>query len=189
MKAKPLPSLEYLNECFEVSDESPTGLIWKARPRHHFKTNYAHTGTNNRQLGKAAGNIWIDYRDPRIRYWNVMITGKTYYNHRIIYSILHNVEIESDIEIDHKDCNGLNNAALNLRLATPVDNGMNKSLCILNSSGFKGVNWHSGWKAWIGRVTIGGVRVRTDPCPTPEIASALIRQIREKYHKEFTNHG
>jgi len=48
---------------------------------------------------------------------------------------------ESDLFVDHRDGNGLNNRRSNLRLVTQSQNLCNQRLSSTNTSGFKGVFW------------------------------------------------
>jgi hypothetical protein len=118
-----------------------------------------------------------------------MILGTTYLAHRIVYSLVHRVRLKADVEVDHIDLNGLNNSPDNLRLVSANYNSYNKRIQKSNTTGYKGVCWHTGWKAFYGRVIYHGVRYRTDPCPTAEQAAALLRELREHLHGEFCNHG
>ena len=189
MRAKLLPTLKYLEECFNVCDESPSGLVWRIRPKEHFPTLNGWRSANGCYAGKRAGNLWTDRRDRSSQYWSVTILGKTHLAHRIVYSLGHRIELNSNMEIDHIDTVGLNNRISNLRLADSYGNSHNKKISAKNTTGFKGVVWHNGWRAYYGRVTHRWVRHRTQPCPTPEKAAELLRELRETLHKDFTNHG
>lgn len=189
MSAARLPTLKFLRECFTICPTARSGLVWKVRPRNHFNTNQGWKSTNGNYANKAAGNLWTDYRDPKSQYWTVMIQGVTFPVHRIIYSLAHNVKMSIRIEIDHIDTNGLNNCVENLRLADGFSNRHNVNKNRRNTSGYKGVMYHNGWKAWYGRVCFHGARYRTTPYPTPEGADEAVRKLRETLHREFTNHG
>lgn len=54
-------------------------------------------------------------------------------------------------EIDHEDCNGLNNQKYNLRTCTRVQNSGNKRKILKpwNTSKFKGVSWNARDKRWV----------------------------------------
>ena len=188
MKAKELPSLEYLNECFELSEDSPSGLIWKVRPRYHFNSNSGWKCFNTQKSGKFAGNILVNPKTS-VRYWQVSIIRKLYFSHRIIYSIIKKFNVLPGIEIDHEDGNGMNNKINNLRSASRSQNCQNARIRKDNSSGIKGVYWHEGYKAWIGQIMANKIRYATYPCPTPEIAGELLNELRQSLHKEFQNHG
>jgi AP2 domain. len=67
----------------------------------------------------------------------ITIINKTIYN--LPNFIL---ELQSDIIIDHKDRNRLNNQKENLRPCTKIQNGANRGLNANNKSGYKGVSWN-----------------------------------------------
>lgn len=60
------------------------------------------------------------------------------------------------IQVDHIDCNGLNNTRNNLRLANPRQNNQNKRLQKNNTSGFKGVYWKLGKNRWTANIRVNG---------------------------------
>lgn len=55
--------------------------------------------------------------------------------------------------IDHEDGNGLNNQKHNLRPCTPPQNAINTGLRANNTSGLKGVSWHTLRNKWRARLT------------------------------------
>ena len=180
MKAKELPSLEYLNECFELCAEG-SGLRWKVRPRRHFPTTHGFNIFNAQMAGKVAGS--------KSHYWCLSLMEQDFLVHRIIFSIRNGLVLGVNDEVDHIDTDKFNNNPKNLRVATSSKNSQNVNLSPRNTSGFKGVYYHSGRRSWIGEVSIQGLRYRTKGCPTPEKASELIREVRAQIHEEFTNHG
>jgi hypothetical protein len=68
--------------------------------------------------------------------------GKTIYLHRFI------MQAPTGIEVDHRNCNGLDDRRCNLRLATSTQNKRNSSIRSDNTSGFKGVSWYRTYKKW-----------------------------------------
>jgi hypothetical protein len=57
-------------------------------------------------------------------------------------------ELKDREEIDHKDCDGLNNLEDNLRSCSPAQNGQNRGKNRNNTSGDKGVSWHKQNQKW-----------------------------------------
>lgn len=53
-----------------------------------------------------------------------------------------------DLDVDHRDGNGLNNVRENLRLVTNQLNQANARKQVNGRSDFKGVSWHSGSRQW-----------------------------------------
>jgi hypothetical protein len=52
---KPIPSFEYLSECFIVRKNGV--LYWKKRPIHHFENYTKSAAFNNKHAGKCAGYL------------------------------------------------------------------------------------------------------------------------------------
>lgn len=188
MNARPLPSLEYLNECFELSEESASGLIWKVRPRNHFPTSTGYNIAKTRFASTHAGTIKLDKRTGK-HYVSVAILNHKYWAQRIVYSIYYNKVLDSNIEIDHIDNNGLNNLPHNLREATPSENQHNAKLRSSNSSGVKGISWHKIVGMWQGRVMLQRKSHHLGYSPSLEAMESIVRDYREKLHGEFYNHG
>ena len=51
---KPLPDIQYLDECFDYDGETGS-FTWKERPRHHFATDRGRKITNTSCAGTVAG--------------------------------------------------------------------------------------------------------------------------------------
>lgn len=64
-------------------------------------------------------------------------------------------------DIDHRDCNGLNNIRSNLRRATRTQNLGNRGKTRLNTSGFKGVTWDKNRNKWKMQIKCAGVFIQT----------------------------
>lgn len=85
--------------------------------------------------------IWYAVRTVRISR-----TAKTVRMHRFI--------LPGYAEIDHCDCNGLNNQKFNLRPATSSNNKANRRKSVHCSSKFKGVNWRKAQQKWCARIKL-----------------------------------
>lgn len=94
------------------------------------------------------------------RIWNLRFDKNTFYaisNAKYIngkrgkQTIMHRLIMGADDYklIDHKDGNGLNNQKSNLRFATLSENARNYSTPKNNSTGYKGVNFISKYRAYI----------------------------------------
>lgn len=139
IKINPLPPLEYLNECFELDLESPTGLKWKERPRHHFLSDRSYNNTNVKFKNKHAGTKRKDgYLAIYFTYNGVRTSYKI---HRIIYAMHHKTEIPNGVLIDHIDRDKANNKIENLRLVNYTQNLANKVVYRNNTSGQTGVEF------------------------------------------------
>ena len=73
------------------------------------------------------------------------------YLHRFILGVT-----DPDVDVDHKDHNGLNNSRSNLRLATVLQNMHNKRMHIGSVSGCKGVCWDTLGRKWKAQICING---------------------------------
>ncbi len=102
-------------EVFDLSDESPSGLVWKV-PRKYSKT------LRYDRVGKQAGNI--RNFNNRQNYYVVVVFGETFFTHRIAYLLAHG-DMQPENDIDHIDGNSLNNKIENLREVVPVLNCRN----------------------------------------------------------------
>lgn len=137
---------------------------------------------------KARGKVLKDSPAGTLNskgYLQTRINNKMYLNHRIIW-ILHNYDINSDILIDHKDVNKINNFIDNLRIATYSENNVNKKICTRNKSGVKGVYFDVTLNKWCAQISFNGKR-RKSTHTTFEEACNVITVLREKLHGEFSN--
>ena len=148
-EAKPLPSVEYLNECFEYDSETGS-LTWRERPVSHFEdgkwsAEVKCSQCNKRYGGKEAG--WPNKKG----YLQVEVGGRKIYVHRLVWKMVHGVDPVQTI--DH--INGIkdDNRIANLREATMEEQSRNTTLPSNNTSGYIGVvaskcgTWESrGWQ-------------------------------------------
>ena len=75
------------------------------------------------------------------------------------------------IKGDHIDGDGLNNTRANLRIATHVENCRNQRLSRNNSSGYKGVSWRKGNKAWMAYIKFNKKQICLGFYSSPESAA------------------
>lgn len=147
---QPLPSVEYLRECFSYSPETGV-LTWRERPREHFKNDGAWRYCNNRLAGSPAGSI-----TPK-GYVTIHVAGRRYQAHRLIW--LTHYGKEPKYQIDHVDQVKSNNALCNLREASNADNQKNTSLRKNSSSGTTGVTWYRSTRKWLAKISSNGKRI------------------------------
>jgi hypothetical protein len=100
--------------------------------------------------------------------WYAHKDYKTYYaerkirlNGKKISVKMHKVILgpKEGCQIDHVDCNGLNNCRGNLRYATSKQNSFNRRKRSDNYSGFKGVYLSGIDKKWRSRIKKDGIRI------------------------------
>ena len=125
-------------------------LIWKNRPRDHFKKVYAFNDWNKNHVGKIAGSIRHNKKSCT-RYVSVQFMKKKFHAHRVVWEIF-NGQIPNGFIIDHIDGNGTNNRIENLRLATCQGNNKNSSRHRNRSVGPTGVFFNKKANKWIAQI-------------------------------------
>lgn len=145
-------TVEYLYECF-VPDFDKGILIWRERPRHHFKTQGAQNTFNTRFSGKVAG------RPHNSGYMQVSVGCVIYLTHRLLYSMYRGSMLEKDEFVDHVDTDKLNSSISNLRIVTRSQNGMNRGNQVNNTSGFAGISWSKERGKWEVHIKIDGRKI------------------------------
>ena len=149
MKVHPLPSLEYLNECFELDKTAKSWLKWKVRPKHHFKnenSNYF----NSRCPGKDAGIL------DKQGYYFVYINSIMFRAHRIVWALFNKSTDIASSFIDHIYNNPSNNNPENLRLVSHLENMMNRKVNKNSKSGVRGV--YQSNNKWVSHIYINNTR-------------------------------
>lgn len=148
-------------------DYHPDGyLVWKYNPNF----------TNPRN-GKKAGST--DKRG-RVR---IMVEGKQYLSHRLIFLYHHGYLPEL---IDHIDYDHTNNRIDNLREATHSTNKMNRTMPSHNTSGYKCVTKYRGKRGgWIVQVVKEGKTHFAGPFDDVHEAGAKAKEMVEELHGEF----
>lgn len=144
-KPKPLPSREYLNQCFRYEDGK---LYWKSRPESHFSSASRCDHWNSRNQGKEAG-----YEDKAWLRWKITICDSDFFRHRIVWA-MHN-DIVPDL-IDHKNRNKRDDRIDNLRESTVSQNAANAKLSSANTSGYRGVTWDKSSGKWRSQIEVNG---------------------------------
>lgn len=164
LKAKPMPSLEYLNSILEFKD----GLLYNKVTR------------NSRAVkGRLAGSDAGPYR-------LICLHGKPFLVHRVTYYM---ANANCPDFIDHIDENKYNNHIDNLRPATRSENQLNRKLTKSNTSGVKGISWASRQNKWYACLNIKGKNKNLGYFESLDMAKEFIELAREMAHGKFTNHG
>lgn len=84
--------------------------------------------------------------------------------------------------VDHRNGDTLDNRRENLREATRSQNSRNAGRRADNTSGFKGVSWHSGSRLWRAYITVNGQREELGSHKSPiEAARAYDAAAREHF--------
>jgi hypothetical protein len=172
-----LPPIETLQKAFEVSEESPSGLIWKYREGMPVKV-------NSRYQGKRAGGIRKS--KDGYQYWVVRLDDQLLRAHRVVYALIHGEDPKGFV-VDHKDGNGLNNTASNLRKATSSQNSCNSVRPSSNTTGFKGIFPRG--KRWRAKVNHKGKAYFFGTHDTPENAYTAYLKGAKQLHGDFYHPG
>ena len=134
-KSKPIPSSDYLNQCFEIRsyNDGSWFLRWKKRPLNHFRNEQDMKAWNAKNSGNDAQSIDSN------GYNSVQLNGEKWKVHRIIWKMHFGLDPKGDI--DHIDQNKLNNNINNLRETDDYSNSKNMRKFKNNTSGVTGVNF------------------------------------------------
>jgi hypothetical protein len=87
------------------------------------------------------------------------------------------------IQVDHHNCNGLDNRRCNIRFATSQENSRNRSVRVDNKSGIKGI--HKQGNRWKAQITGDGGKIFLGYFGTPEEAHAAYCAAAKQHHGEF----
>ncbi len=137
-----------------------------------------------RVSGKMPGTT-INYY-PKDRYKVIIIEKQKYYAHRLAWFYMTGEWPKK--WIDHKNGNKSDNRWANLRLASKTENGCNRKIS-KNSSGIKGVSFCKRTGKWQAQIKFKKKSHHLGRFSKIEDAEKVVREMRIKLHKEFTNHG
>jgi|688.fasta_scaffold1117094_2 hypothetical protein len=130
--------------------------------------------------GKIAGSI------NKRGYRCICVDNKIYKTHRLVFLYHHGFLPE---QIDHADKNPKNNRIENLRPASNGQNCMNRGLMKNNTSGFKGVFFDKETDKWRVAIRFNNKLHSFGRFKDLELAELVAIEARNKFHKEFANHG
>lgn len=156
----PLPSQEYLRECFDYEAES--GLLrWRVRPVEHFSSLRSSRSWNCKYSGTLAGFY------SGSGYVFVRVDSHQFAVSRVVLA-WHGID-PGQLLVDHIDGNPSNNRVENLRVVTNRENSENR---VEHRSGqcLPGVG--RVFRRFRLRVVFGGVRFYLGAYDSPEVASA-----------------
>ena len=164
--AKPLPSLDFLENTFQLSNESSSNLIWIKPTCTKLKP------------GSMAGCL------RKNLYWYVSFDKKQYLVHRIVYFMYHKINIDH-IQIDHINQNKFDNSIFNLRIATHSQQQCNKTAKKNSTSNHKGVSWHPPLSKWRASICVNKKRMHIGYYATELQAAVAYNTAAEKHHLNF----
>jgi len=90
-----------------------------------------------------------------------------------------------DVEVDHKDHDGLNNRKGNLRTCTKDQNARNRKQQVNNTSGYKGVTWQNRRSPWKAGIYVNRKRIHLGSFPTKAQAAKAYDDAAKIHHGEF----
>lgn len=127
--------------------------------------------------------VWHARKAPKTFYAarNAVIDGRS----RTVLLHRELTQCASTLHVDHKDGDGLNNRRDNLREATRSQNMWNQGVRKNNSSGFKGVHWHSLVGKWRSEITQNGEKMVLGYFDTAESAAAAYALANANLRGEF----
>jgi hypothetical protein len=140
----------------------------------------------NEEFVYVDGNLYRKVGSTNDRYVCAQVNNERYGVHQLVFLMHHGYMPQ---HVDHIDGNGFNNKIENLRASTPMQNQMNSKLRKSNTSGVKGVNWHTASNKWIVRMRCNGDRMYLGAYEDLELAELVANEARNKYHGEFARHN
>jgi hypothetical protein len=138
---------------------------------------------------------WLVKPSPRIRvggvagherpdgYRQIGLDRRLYLTHRLVWLYMTG-EWPLD-QIDHINGDRADNRWLNLRPATCSQNKANSGAARNNTSGFKGVSWHSRWLKWRTNITVNGRQRSLGYFDCPAEAHEAYVRAAEKHFGKF----
>jgi hypothetical protein len=164
-------------------DLSKGHLFWKARGPEMFGASgysLSHRSWNTRYAGKEALASY-DSRGYKIGH----LRGRLYSAHRVLWALAHK---EWANQIDHINGVRCDNRIANLRNVTPAENGKNRRLSKMNTSGVTGVYWNVKIGKWAASIVVNGATNHLGYFTCIDDAR-LVRLEAEKMAGFHRNHG
>jgi hypothetical protein len=108
------------------------------------------------------------------------------YMHRVILERILGRKLEKGEQVDHINCDGLDNRRLNLRLATHKDNIHNqRPYKSLKSSQYKGVSWITEKRKWKSQIRINDIPTHLGYFDNEEMARDCYNKKAKELYGEF----
>lgn len=135
------------------------------------------------QSGKGRRSLIAGSRSKRSGRREICIDYKRYQAYHLAFLYMTG-EMPAD-EVDHRDKNCTNDSWENLREATRLQNGANRSLNKNNTSGVTGVTWDRKNQKWRSSLVTNGVYVSLGRHTDLDVACAVRQEAAERLFGEF----
>jgi len=183
MAKRQLPSPETLRQLLRYEPETGK-LFWRERGPEWFKGGQslgdAKKTWNKRFSGKEAFTAVCGSG-----YHHGTVFGSFLMAHRVSWAVYYGRW--PDNEIDHINCNKLDNRICNLREATRSENQRNTRVHKDSKSGVKGVYYYPPTKRWVAKIRVNGVNTHIGYFETMELARDAYRDADKRFNGEFAN--
>ena len=141
------------------------------------------TGIFTRLIRARVANIGDVAGSLSGRYLSIRLLGERYQAHRLAW--LYVTGSMPKEHIDHINGNKLDNRFCNLREATSAQNSMNMGKNSANTSGIKGVTFHTKQNKWRASCRVNGKRFYLGNFETKELATFAYQSFAKSNHGDF----
>jgi len=158
-----------------ITEQKLKGLVYYNGGKLYWKI-------SKQRINKDSEIGYIDSKGYR----NVVIEGKNYKTHRLVFLYHYGYLPEY---VDHIDGNPCNNNIENLRECTKQQNNWNRKKNIKSSSNIKGVSWYKPYNKWRAQIWMDGKKKHLGYFDNIKDAENKLVEIRNELHCEFSNNG
>lgn len=116
----------------------------------------------------------------------VSTTLHYYRKNILLHRLIMNVLDDSDVIVDHKNGNPLDNRKSNLRLCSRAENSYNKKIQPYNTSGVAGVYWNTEKGKWCAHIGYKNKNINLGYFRCKEDAIKARKEAENKYFGEFS---
>lgn len=135
-----------------------------------------------RDVPYVAKRVYAGKVDGKYKYKSILL-------HRVVLERALRRDLDRKEQVDHWDCDPLNNTRKNLRVATHSQNQANQPLGKNNKSGFKGVHWDKREQGYVAQISVNGKNSYLGIFDTPEQGYMAYLTAAKKHFGEFANGG